>query len=220
MRNKQRCFQILHTAGQFLSTTIIAFIALLAIFFVGVRMAGIEMFSIESNSMSPAFPKDTLVFVRKVDPQTIEIGDVITYVFNADGVLVTHRVIDIEQEQEQFYTKGDANNSKDPNPVLWGNMIGKVVLGIPKLGAPIRYLTAKENRVKIIIALFVIGIISILRDILERIFKKRKIHLTREKDTAQSAATDAENPAKDPFSKAEKAYKISDRKKEDILYKY
>lgn len=220
MRNKQRWFQILHTAGQFLSTTIIAFIALLAVFFVGVRMAGIEMFSVESNSMSPAFPKDTLVFVRKVDPQTIEIGDVVTYVLNADGVLVTHRVVEIDTEHEQFYTKGDANNSKDPNPILWGNTIGKVVLGIPKLGAPIRYLTAKENRVKIIIALFVIGIISILRDILEHIFKKRKIHSTREKDTTQSAATDAENLTKDPYSKAENAYTISDRKKEDILYKY
>lgn len=220
MRNKQRWFQILHTAGQFLSTTIIAFIALLAVFFVGVRMAGIEMFSVESNSMSPAFPKDTLVFVRKVDPQTIEIGDVVTYVLNADGVLVTHRVVEIDTEHEQFYTKGDANNSKDPNPVLWGNTIGKVVLGIPKLGAPIRYLTAKENRVKIIIALFVIGIISILRDILEHTFKKRKIHSTREKDTTQSAATDAENLTKDSYSKAENAYTISDRKKEDILYKY
>lgn len=224
MRDKQRWLNILHTAGQFFSTTVVAFIALLAVFFVGVRIAGLEMFSVESGSMSPVYPKDTLVFVQKVDPQTIEVGDIVTYVLNADGVLVTHRVVEIDMEHEQFYTKGDANNSRDPNPVLWGNTVGKVVLGIPKLGAPIRYLTAENNRAKVIGVLIFIGVVSLLWDILERIFKKRKPQPPNDADSADTAVpntesrTDETEAASETTSEA--VYEISDRKKEDILYKY
>ena len=47
-----------------------------------------------------------------------------------------HRVIEIREIEgaTSFITQGDANNAPDPEPVMSGNMIGKLVFKIPKIG--------------------------------------------------------------------------------------
>ena len=44
----------------------------------------------------------------------IEVGDVITFVANEDGMLVTHRVISVDPSDKTFRTRGDANNVDNP----------------------------------------------------------------------------------------------------------
>ena len=69
--------------------------------------------------MTPTYPVNSLVIVREVEPQMIEVGDVITFVANEDGMLVTHRVISVDPSDKTFRTRGDANNVDDAEPVLW-----------------------------------------------------------------------------------------------------
>ncbi len=220
MRNKQAWINIIRTAGQFLSTTVVSFITMVAILLVGIRIAGLEMLSVETGSMSPVYPENTLVFVKKVDPKTIEVGDVITYVLNSDGVLVTHRVEKIDSQNRQFYTKGDANNSRDPKPVLWDNTVGKVVLGIPKLGGPIRLLNDEESRPKVIIALAAIGVVSLLWDVLGSILEKKKKRQKPEADVLNTPEADCEIPEPEHGGENKEVYNASERKKEDVIYKY
>ena len=68
----------LHWLGSFVTTFLVALVTMLALLFVGVRLAGINLFNVESGSMSPKYPVNSLVFVKKVDPSTIKEGDVIT----------------------------------------------------------------------------------------------------------------------------------------------
>lgn len=176
MLNKKTS-EILHWTGSFISTFIVALVSMLALLFVGARLAGINMFNVESGSMSPKYPVNSLVFVKKVDPATIKEGDVITYVLNEDGMLVTHRVIEVDRSAKTFVTKGDANNVEDAKPVSFGNTVGKVVLGIPRIGAAVAKLTAPENRPYMIAAIVIILLLSFVFEYFERRAKKQRERL-------------------------------------------
>ena len=165
---------ILGTAGNFLSSFITAVVAMVALLFVVIKLLGWNMFSVDSPSMSPQYPVDTLVIVQNVEPEDIQVGDVITYVLNRDGVLVTHRVVGISKVNETFTTKGDANNSADASPVIWNNVVGKVLLGIPGLGKPIRFLTASENRPLVIAAIAALFVFSLVWDIIAKKNQKKR----------------------------------------------
>lgn len=156
---------ILKMVGDFLSTFVTAVIAIIAVLFVVIKLLGWNMFSIDSPSMSPKYPVDTLVVVRKIEPEKIRSGDVITFVLNEEGTLATHRVIRVNSTDETFTTKGDANNSEDATPVQWGNTIGKVAFGIPWLGKPMRIFTAEENRPFVMAVLAILFMLSLVWDI-------------------------------------------------------
>ena len=53
-------------------------------------------------------------------------------------------------------------------PVQWGNTIGKVALGIPWLGKPLRIITAEENRPLVIAALAILFALSLVWDITKK----------------------------------------------------
>ena len=57
-----------------------------------VQLAGLHLYSVESGSMTPEYPVDSLIIVREVEPESIQPGDVITFVANADGMVVTHQM--------------------------------------------------------------------------------------------------------------------------------
>ena len=55
---------------------------------------GFQMYTVISGSMEPAIPTGSLVYVRYEEPDTIVKDDVIAfYSNNADGSIITHRVV-------------------------------------------------------------------------------------------------------------------------------
>jgi signal peptidase len=84
-----------------------------------------------TGSMKPAIYPGDVVILRKVDPSEIKVGDVIQY-WRGD-VFIIHRVIKIEATGE-FQTKGDNNISPDSNLVAPGQVVGKMIGVIPKIG--------------------------------------------------------------------------------------
>lgn len=97
---------------------------------------GVTSMIVLSGSMSGDAPDHIevgdLILTKSVDPQTLKVGDVITYM-EEGTTAVTHRIIGIN-EDGSFKTKGDANNAEDREPVLHENIVGKFVFRIPKLG--------------------------------------------------------------------------------------
>ncbi|MCD8118598.1 MAG: signal peptidase I [Lachnospiraceae bacterium] len=165
---------VLSVMIDFITTFITTVVVIVAVAFVAVRLLGWEMYSVDSYSMTPAYPIDSLIIVQTVDASEIEVGDVITYVLNEEGTLVTHRVVSIDTSASTFTTKGDANESNDASPVRWENVVGKVVLGIPFLGKPLRYLTAEENRTAVIAVIVGLLAISFLWDRISAVRRKGK----------------------------------------------
>ena len=79
--------------------------------------------------MEPAIPTGSLVYVKYIQPEEIQTEDVIAfYGTDADGSIVTHRVVSNSAAMGNFITKGDANSDNDMNPIPYANYIGKVQL--------------------------------------------------------------------------------------------
>lgn len=125
-KENKRGFSI-RSVLDFVSTFVVTTVIIIAIALTVLHFAGIKGFTIESNSMAPIYPTNSFVLVKETMPDEINVGDIITYVFNEEGILVTHRVISVDSESETFITKGDNNNVQDPEPILWDNVVGKAV---------------------------------------------------------------------------------------------
>ena len=120
-----------------ITTVVVVLVVILAILLVGVRLIGFQVFTVLSGSMEPTYHVGSLIYVKEVDPADIKIGDPITFVLNENLVVATHRVVDIDIDEEgiiRYHTKGDANESEDGGTVHQGNLLGKPVFTIPYLG--------------------------------------------------------------------------------------
>ena len=82
-----------------------------------------------SGSMEPTIKVNDLILIRAAERYTV--GEIITY---DDGTrLVTHRIVAVTEEG--FLTQGDANNAQDSQPVAPQQILGKVILTVPHMGA-------------------------------------------------------------------------------------
>lgn len=94
---------------------------------------GFASVQLVSGSMSPKYEAGDVLLIKKVSPDEIKNGDVISF-FSSDptlkGNMNTHRVVDVTNENGiyKFTTKGDANPKNDRYPVYETELIGKVVL--------------------------------------------------------------------------------------------
>ena len=116
------------------STTLVVLMVLCAVFLMGSRVLGYQCYTVISGSMEPEYSVGDLLYVKEVNPNSIKVGDPITFILNEDLVVATHRVIEIDAEKQHFYTKGDANQIADSEPVHFNNVIGVPEFSIPKLG--------------------------------------------------------------------------------------
>ena len=110
------------------SSVLVALVVLLAVLLVGVRLVGFQVFTVLSGSMEPTYHTGALIYVKKVDPYTIQVGQPITFLLTEDTV-ATHRVVEIVKDETdpnviRFRTKGDANEVEDGSLVHYKNVIG------------------------------------------------------------------------------------------------
>ena len=124
-----------------ISDFLITLIMILAVVLVGLRFMGLRAYTVLSGSMEPEIPAGALIYVRKEHPESLQRGDVITFLLDSDR-LATHRIVEVIQENDQlwFRTKGDANSIPDGAPVHSKNVIGVPVLTIPGAGYLVGYL--------------------------------------------------------------------------------
>lgn len=116
------------------TTVLVVLVVVFAVFLMGSRLVGLQVFHVVSPSMEPTYSEGDLLYVKEVDPDSVKVGDPITFVLNEDLVVATHRVVAIDSENRQFTTKGDANSTEDAAPVHFNNLIGVPVFSIPLLG--------------------------------------------------------------------------------------
>lgn len=120
------------------TSALVALVVILALLLVGVRVFGMQVFTVLSGSMEPVYHVGSLIYVKETDPMTLQPGDVITFMLDEDTV-ATHRIVDVIPDEEdpsviRFQTKGDANDAVDGSLVHYKNVLGTPVFTIPKLG--------------------------------------------------------------------------------------
>ena len=110
------------------------------------QVLGYSVFRVMTGSMEPEIRSDSLLVVKKIPPEDIAPGDVISF-FSPDpmleGAVNTHRVVRIEKEngRTQFITKGDANVIEDTYPTDASALVGRVVFKSYGLGKAVSLLS-------------------------------------------------------------------------------
>lgn len=97
---------------------------------------GYSVLIVVSPSMTGAIEAGDAIIIKKSDSYAV--GDVITYFPEDESFSVTHRIV--RMEGDKFYTKGDANQSEDSDPVLMEQIVGKVAVKLDKVGYFIEWL--------------------------------------------------------------------------------
>ena len=94
-----------------------------------------------SGSMLPEIAVKDIVVTKKIEAERLEVGDIITFIApdsRYGGISITHRIIDKIYDDSlgsySYRTKGDNNNVADAALVPNDNILGKVILKVPKLG--------------------------------------------------------------------------------------
>lgn len=121
------------------------FSAFLFLFFGAVLLLAFTqggLFLVVSDSMGGAAPKNSVVAVSKRG--SYKTGDVISYKYKGKSdFIITHRVVDVRRMGKSvlYYTKGDKNEYLDLVPVSKSEIIGKVVLTLPRAGSIINMIS-------------------------------------------------------------------------------
>ena len=146
-----------------------------------------------SGSMEPTIPVGSLVFVKPA--ATYNVGDVITFTsgsFRDESgkiVPVTHRIIEIKNEGSEisYATKGDANDSSDPNTTSEKNVLGKVFLTIPYAGYAVENIRKPYGFLALILIPAVIIIIDQIKNIVVEAKKLRQKRAAMPEDNIEEA---------------------------------
>lgn len=130
--------RILHAVGV---VVLLAVVIPFVIYAVPGVIGANESYVILSGSMEPEMSPGDAVIVDDRGAGAIEEGDVITFSREGSDTVVTHRVVDVQEENGErvFETKGDANDQADRQPVRAEDVVGTVVLTIPFVGYVVHF---------------------------------------------------------------------------------
>ncbi|MBQ6494794.1 MAG: signal peptidase I [Bacilli bacterium] len=83
------------------------------------NLGGYGLYTVVTTSMVPKYNVGDMILAKKVDTNTIKVGDDVVYLGEVDTYkdkIITHQVIQIENTNEGkiFHTKGIANPLEDP----------------------------------------------------------------------------------------------------------
>lgn len=134
-----------------LSTALVVIVVILAVLLAGVRVIGFTPYTVLSGSMEPTYHVGSIVYVKKVDPTTLRVGDPITFRLTGN-VIATHRIVEVHGEGTPdlgFRTKGDANDTVDGITPA-SAVIGKATFSIPYLGYLSNFLQQPKGLITVV----------------------------------------------------------------------
>lgn len=165
--------KIIKNIYNILTTLLIVSVVILVLLLVGVRALGFEPYTVLSGSMEPKLHVGSVIYVEKVDPRELAVGDPLT--FTLDGTVITHEIVEIIEADNvydmQFMTQGITNNVSD-GYIPVASIIGRPKFSIPYLGYVAAYLQNSSAIMGIVCVVIVLLLISVLLDFLTADKKK------------------------------------------------
>lgn len=154
-----------------ISWLLVAVVVALAVLLVGMKALGFQVYAVLSGSMEPTYHVGSLIYVKSVDTDDIQVGDAITFMLD-ENTLATHRVTQVIEDisSVSFKTKGDANNNEDAEAVSAQNVLGVPKFSIPYLGYVANYIQNPPGTYIAIAGVCVLLILVFIPDI----FAKKK----------------------------------------------
>ena len=177
----QKEYNKMHSIGKIIS--IISYIILIPIIIVNFTLIiksfispnetpdffGYKNFIIVSGSMEPNINIGDAIFIKEVPEEELKIKDVIS--FDEEGVIVTHRIIDIIEEDgiRKYKTKGDNNNTADKEMTTYDKIEGKYQFKLNKFGI---FTEILKNPITLIALVLIVILISLNKN---RLNKKKQV---------------------------------------------
>lgn len=193
------------------------------------RIFGMQMLSIQTNSMYPTLKPGDLIFSTTVDdPSELEVGDIITYwtVINGERVLNTHTIYEIYDGGDGhliFATKGDNNTSADPLNVHESNIIGKYSWKIDGLGKFIDYLQTSTGFLVVVVVpvfvFFLFYLVQFFRVLFEYQNVKNRIKYEQERGRTEDLLAEQQRKQQEQKEqeRAEMEAELRERLKAELL---
>lgn len=103
-----------------------------------------------TGSMADTININDLVLVKSFEDY--EINDII--MFSKNNNFVTHRIVD--ETENGFITKGDANNAEDEWIVKPNEIVGKSIAVVPKIGFALDFLKTPSGLISILLVGFLL----------------------------------------------------------------
>lgn len=164
-KTKHKISTIFSILGKILSILLIIALVIIiirAVIFKRTDVLGYRFYMIMSGSMEPEFKAKDAVIVK--EQNEYKVGDIVA--FGNGGAVTVHRIIEENEQEQTFKTKGDNNNVEDQFSIKKENIKGKYVAKIPNLGGMILFL---QNHVYVIVvAIIVIILLIIIRRVIIR----------------------------------------------------
>lgn len=163
---------------KFLSSALFAIVIVLAILLAGPRLIGLQVYTVLSGSMQSVYPTGSLIYITDVEPETLEVNDVITFKMSG-GAIATHRIVELVPDESnpdiiRFRTKGDENKVTDGSLVDYSSVVGKPVFCIPNLGYLATYITQPPGKYVAATVAIVLIIVEIMINIVLEDKDKKK----------------------------------------------
>lgn len=159
------------------TSILVAIVVIMAILLVGVRVIGLNVYTVLSGSMEPTYHTGSLIYVKKVDYKELKAQDVITFMLDEDTI-ATHRIVEVVPDENdpsviRYRTKGDANDAVDGSLVHYKNVIGSPVFSIPKLGYLANYIQKPPGMYVAISAGAILMMLVFIPDLFEKEEEKK-----------------------------------------------
>lgn len=148
------------------------------------KLFGLKLYGVLSGSMEPLYKVGGVVYVKEATADEIRVGDVISYTnFEGVDIVTTHRVKEICDDA--FITKGDANNTTDPEPVRFSRLIGKPVFYLPFFGSISTFIFSVKG---LCVGIVVFGITASLWIVADMISPSEKKEKKKEKPARENGS--------------------------------
>ena len=136
-------------------------------------LAGYSVMRVATGSMVPELPINTLIVTRKVEPEVLEVNDIVTFLREDTATpTVTHRVHEIYENDHGihgFRLMGDANDVPDPYVDEPEDLVGRVVMSSYSIGRflmfiHVHFLTIIKYALIVLIGLFLVKVVMSPKD--------------------------------------------------------
>ena len=124
--------QLLQIQALVLLTIMLTFLLLA----VGPRFFGFSSFTVYSGSMEPSIKKGAIAIGKPTAPEDLKVGDVVAFKTATGDAPTMHRIVEIANHNGSYIvtTKGDANQTNDPDAIVVRQHGSKIVYTLPYIG--------------------------------------------------------------------------------------